>query len=402
MKKNCLFLLSLLLAQTAVASLNLSTRTLLYENDSRHSHQLVAYVKADNQSKYTPTEDVDWATSDNAVATVDATGLVTTLAAGNATITATYRDNPGWTSTCEVIVLPAGGTALPTLREDLVWVSAPYSAHYYIWVGGDTVCDGMTYKKVHRMLPKGVNYPKPYGEYINGFVIDNLKPVAYMREANGRVYRLVDHTMNNEMPYFLYEIPRSESRSEIILYDFNSPNVYKEGETFSQIEDAVIEGISRRVYCKRTYNNDYPTDVMENILMVEGLGMLMGHRYGCDLIAPYRREKGVPIRLGVYYVRNHKGDVITYNDLWVGTNGQDNYYWAGDPYDFSGDGNFDIDDVNAIINFMLRKQEDDEYKTADLTFDGSVDIEDLNLVINRLLGGVRPVKYSEILWPKAD
>ena len=31
-----------------------------------------------------------------------------------------------------------------------------------------------------------------------------------------------------------------------------------------------------------------------------------------------------------------------------------------------------------------------------------VDIEDLNLVINRLLSGVKPVKYSDLLKPSSE
>ena len=50
---------------------------------------------------------VTWASSNDAVATVDANGLVTAVAAGTATITATTTDGSNLTASCEVTVKPA-------------------------------------------------------------------------------------------------------------------------------------------------------------------------------------------------------------------------------------------------------------------------------------------------------
>ena len=76
--------------------------------------------------------------------------------------------------------------------------------------------------------------------------------------------------------------------------------------------------------------------------------------------------------------------------------------YLNDPYDFDDDNNFDIADVNAMINIMLDKREDFYDKSADITFDQKVDIEDMNLVINRLLSGVKPVKRTELLQSEAE
>ena len=56
---------------------------------------------------------VSWTSSNEAVATVDATGLVTAVAPGNATITATTADGTHLTATCQVTVVK------PALRGDV-------------------------------------------------------------------------------------------------------------------------------------------------------------------------------------------------------------------------------------------------------------------------------------------
>lgn len=61
-----------------------------------------------------------------------------------------------------------------------------------------------------------------------------------------------------------------------------------------------------------------------------------------------------------------------------------------DPYpsgDVNGDGVVDIADVNAAINIMLGRANDDDYQgTADINGDGNIDIADVNAIINAMLG----------------
>ena len=55
--------------------------------------------------------------------------------------------------------------------------------------------------------------------------------------------------------------------------------------------------------------------------------------------------------------------------------------------DVDGSGVVDIDDVNAVINIMLHKNQDPTLETlADVDGNGSVDIDDLNIIINVMLG----------------
>ena len=54
--------------------------------------------------------------------------------------------------------------------------------------------------------------------------------------------------------------------------------------------------------------------------------------------------------------------------------------------DVTGDGIADIDDVNAIINIILKVKTVDDYPgIADLNEDGQVDVDDMNIVINIIL-----------------
>ena len=88
-------------------------------------------------SNVSPSDAVDktvtWSSSNSSVASVNATGVVTAVAEGTATITATANDGSGKTATCSVTVYPAG---------TIVWNSSNCSSlHIY---GGDSYSDNTT------------------------------------------------------------------------------------------------------------------------------------------------------------------------------------------------------------------------------------------------------------------
>ncbi len=76
-------------------SLDMNTATIARGN----TQQLTATVAPTNASN----QDITWSSSDNSIATVSTTGLVTAVAAGNATITVTTVDG-GFTDQCAVTV----------------------------------------------------------------------------------------------------------------------------------------------------------------------------------------------------------------------------------------------------------------------------------------------------------
>ena len=88
-------------------------------------------------SNVSPSDAVDktvtWSSSNSSVASVNATGVVTAVAEGTATITATANDGSGKTATCSVTVYPAG---------TIVWDSSNCSSlNIY---GGDSYSDNTT------------------------------------------------------------------------------------------------------------------------------------------------------------------------------------------------------------------------------------------------------------------
>ncbi|MDI9520778.1 MAG: leucine-rich repeat protein [Bacillota bacterium] len=86
---------------------------------------------------------LDWASDNEAAATVDAEGLITAQSAGTATITATAADGSGVSASCviEVSALPQRPAAKITKIETvnattlkLTWTAVPGASGYHIWV----------------------------------------------------------------------------------------------------------------------------------------------------------------------------------------------------------------------------------------------------------------------------
>ena len=310
---------------------------------------------------------------------------------------------------------------VPMLREDLVWVGTCRFGDYHINVEGDTVLDGVSYKKVYRKFNQEAieidsdNAIYTYLAY--GIYINNSTPAACLREEGGKVYRYCDDdgyqfdfdaamSYNHEWIDSYNMANAADSHYEVLIYDLDNPNIYKQLRFPLHAEtDVYIEGTPRRVLMS---HHEAEITTYRPWLMIEGLGMLNGGDQGCDMLCPGRSENSKNrnlSQLGIRYVRNDKGDVLYFDDLWIeGFDAEGNYiFLSGDPYDFDGDNNFDIADVNAMINAMLGLREDNIIgNSLDLTFDQKVDLEDLNLVINRLLSGVKPVKYSELLAPETE
>lgn len=309
------------------------------------------------------------------------------------------------------------------LREDLVWVGTDGYGLYYLCVQGDSVVDGVTYKKIYRHGLYSFSYSTPIEPYttLNPYCRRD-RPVGCLREENGRVFRLCTRGgyFSSDLDVYSlkftdnYPIVVNETAThyEVMIYDFNSPNVYN-GSYFTPCPDVEIGGEKLRVYAEKDQSG------FSFNIMVEGYGMIARHqgkKSGGDLIAPFRRKgsarDGADIWFGVYYVRDLKGNVLLFDDHFhdrvVGINPiyyEEDYDWIipSDPYDINNDGTFDIGDINLLINVILGKQSSVTLHTlADLNFDQSVDIEDLNMYIHRMLSGVKAVTVSSLVTPEAE
>ena len=54
--------------------------------------------------------------------------------------------------------------------------------------------------------------------------------------------------------------------------------------------------------------------------------------------------------------------------------------------DVNGDGMVDVDDLNIVINVIIKKADESQWPKADVDGSGLVDIDDLNLIINIMVG----------------
>ena len=309
----------------------------------------------------------------------------------------------------------------PMLREDLVWVGNYYDGNwndiYCIKVKGDTVVNGVTYKKCYRLRQDGYYWRYdpdfPYQNINDSFrYFDPYVPASCMREENGKVYRLCEkgrefiYCFRPESEFHNYTsewLNETDTHYELLVYDFDNPNIYifNSHETdLASYGSVEAEGKQRRLYMNNSLGG--------HRVFIEGYGALGGGVHGSDMLEPCRTNWPTKdyFQFEPIYVRNDKGEVLYYEDFeddddWdeFYTDANGNYYplHYRDAYDFNDDGSFDVGDLNKTINIMLGLAEDNIIaRSPDLTFDQKVDIEDLNLIINRMLSDVEPIKYSDL------
>ncbi|MBQ7689840.1 MAG: Ig-like domain-containing protein [Muribaculaceae bacterium] len=340
---------------------------------------------------------ISWSSSDLSVVTVSSDGMVTAVSGGQATITAASTVHPGQTATCTVVVLPDYSNAEPVqplLREDLTWVgcigySQTYDFAYTITVEGDTVVDGVTYKKVYRRKLG----EEPYELQGHGIFVSDSRPAACLREVNGVVYRMCennssssqfsynyDDVSGNHADYLYPKINRTETHYEVILYNFHDPNmVYKYAQHLEPASSLMVEGILRSCY----------VDDNAELQLIEGIGMMPRGEGFSDMLAPasllLSRNVTKPWAL---FVLDAAGRVIYDNYNFYNLNHSEyaffcSYFLGVDRFDFTGDGTVDIEDVSFAINSVLDPYNFD--MKADINSDRSVDIMDVNAVINEVL-----------------
>ena len=233
MKYNRLLIIvfAILFAQLSHAGFKLSKQRFVCEYGDYSTFKLSARVWDVSEASDGVTDDVIWSSSNEDVVEVDATGTVTVHSSGTATITATFIPNSHLTDQCFVNVLPIDGHAESLLREDLVWVGGGYR----IQIDGDTIVDGVSYKKVYRLLDNGAYDPNLVHRSI---FASPYTPAACLRQAsNGRIYRLCDYDrLSTDWDSFNWVsfnveysavVNSTETHYEVVMYDFGQPDVYE-------------------------------------------------------------------------------------------------------------------------------------------------------------------------------
>ena len=147
--------------------------------------QLTATVLPENATDRT----VTWTSSDPAVATVDATGLVTAVAAGTATITATTSDGSALAATCQVTV---EASAANQLMVENYTVLRGHSLTLPVQLAN--TANNLTALQADIHLPEGIGIEMDGDEYVIDLVSDRVArdhTLSSNRLASGAVRVLI-------------------------------------------------------------------------------------------------------------------------------------------------------------------------------------------------------------------
>ena len=177
----------------------------------------------------------------------------------------------------------------------------------------------------------------------------------------------------------------SGSEQQYVLYDFNCKvgnevtvasviGEAPENITMKILADKIINihNINRHAYLMRWAGAPLEDTRINSGWWIEGIGSVLGPfntwRFGFT---------GIYEGLTICEVN---GQIIYESLDWIQL---DNEYWEGD---VNSDGVFDVEDVNAAINIILKLKTMDDYPgNADLDGNGIVDVEDVNILINKIL-----------------
>ncbi|MBP3738694.1 MAG: hypothetical protein J6I72_06555 [Muribaculaceae bacterium] len=234
---------------------------------------------------------------------------------------------------------------LPLLREGVKWVYAEsYTDYaedatmqdmntetrnrlYTIEVKGDTIIDGIGYKKVYRHSADLWNSDWFYD------VPDcsGIQPVACLREEGRTVYARTLNDPTHEIGEWFNQLKSETSQGhEVILYDFQE----SEEGLFKRYGTVQIGAETKDTY--------YSAEI--GVVIAEGLGVI---EPGGELVM-------------IDYVECRTGYPNDFVRLHHVEDADGNIIYKGEAYtepargDLNGDGRVDVEDVNALINIILK------------------------------------------------
>ena len=261
---------------------------------------------------------------------------------------------------------------MPLLREGVKWVNletvysqegeeySEYDLFYVVEVKGDTVIDGITYKKCYR-YPR-MTWDKPLIDCSTTEPIAILReeaPKVYIRSSKDSYYGLGEERFWGDI---FINIDYGE---EAVLYDFSDQG------RFQPIGTAEVAGQP----CQTFKFKDEPGLAG---VFVEGVGYdssIDGDLLFPGYMGPY--TAGVKYSsIGLHHVEDADGNII-----YKGAN-----YGKCARLDMDWNTKLDVEDVNAVINLILKESKPSQYgRSADANGDGRVDVEDVNALINAIL-----------------
>ncbi len=239
----------------------------------------------------------------------------------------------------------------PVTDEDYAYYVGRGDYAYFMEFRGDTIINDMTYKKLYKSMSRD-------------FDEHTLRPVACMREEDKHVYGFDG---NDTTEYEFYDFNDMETFTHEMFIQW--AEWYDGAEGSATPTTVTVGGQPRRAY--KVFNSWGWYS-----LVIEGIGndetnMLsfgpMGAVPTCIC----------PLPMGLAQVEDLDGNI-----LYKGRYGY---------YPYGGNGHDDITDVNTIINVLLGKQVFSRHydycgtSKCDVNADYQIDIEDLNAMINILL-----------------
>ena len=198
---------------------------------------------------------------------------------------------------------------VPLVREGVQWVFAflthtTPSANCGAWVEtfytlefkGDTTINGIEYKNLVYDLNNKVSDPQ-------------RGTLAYMREADKRVYAIVNTDFNNYDHFMIYGSPRIENvggtEGELVIFDFNDLKQFYLDNGFGGIneaQDTLINGSIRKFY---TFESN------PQLKIIEGIGEDVVGNFLFPFCARWANCQ-VTMTMGLCYVKDADGNIEYY------------------------------------------------------------------------------------------
>lgn len=253
----------------------------------------------------------------------------------------------------------------PLVREGSEWVyySNVLGDYYKLYIMGDTIVNGNTYKVIHR-----------FGSHPEYNDIPTTTTHAIIREENKCVYaNRVD--MCNYINNVSGELYNSETQ-ESLLYDFNNlEHFYQDWYAFYGKSSGGNQIVSETTdSCLLVSRNCYKVQygVFHNV--IEGIGAY--YDKDGDLLCRPFCFKSQALGYKLVSVKNGAGEYEYFNkDLY------DKMMLS--VHDANNDKTVDISDVNTVIDAILGLEKFPEY--CYVTEDNDLDVADVNAVVNYIL-----------------
>ncbi|MBR6282871.1 MAG: Ig-like domain-containing protein, partial [Muribaculaceae bacterium] len=284
-----------------------------------------------------------WSSSNTAVATVNSNGVVTAKTIGTATVTASAQDGSGKSASCIVTVTPilaTGITLAPTTATLEVNQTVALTATV---LPSDATCKTVAWQSSNTAVATVDD---------NGIVtaVGDGTAVITATTADG----------SNLSATCLVTVTRPQATA-VVMSD--EELTIKVGQHTALTATVLPTAALQRV----AWSSSKPT-----VATVDGDGNITALAAGITVVTATTIDGSNLTATCIVTVK--EGDVRG---------------------DINGDGKVDIDDVNLVLNLIVRTLPSDTYSgLSDLSGDGKVDIDDLNIIINIILGMDSHIEFS--------